>query len=137
MNITIAIIGALGLGTLTGVTIAIFLWWVINKVQDKKIIKLAKESNIIDQVDNTKPIIDERGQEEDERRRIEKIRQFEKLRRLGIGEQTTTKSNSFYTGKFQDGKDRGLSNNSDNNIKQNSGHSGIVKSDNRKSVKLD
>ena len=126
MNLLWSVVGAIGFGFLSGACLTFFIWFVYNKYMDKKIRRLAEKSNIIEQMDNTKPIIDERGQEEDERRRIEKIRQFEKLRRLGIGEQTVTKSNSFYTGQFEDGKGRGLSSDVTNNIKQDSRPTGSI-----------
>jgi hypothetical protein len=137
MNLIWSVMGAIFFGFLAGASGSFFLWYVYGRYSEWKLKKSVIKSDVINQLDNTKPVIDERGHEEDERKRIEKIRQFEKLRRLGIGEQTITKPVSFYTRKFEDGKGGGFSSSVINNAKQDSRSTGSPKSEDRRTIKFD
>ena len=109
MNYTLYIVFAIASGFMAGATGMFFFWWLYSKWHDKRLKKKIPAEHLADISINIKPTIDERGIKEDERRRIEKIRQFEKLRRTSIGESTINESNSFYTGKFENGERSGVS----------------------------
>ena len=99
MNIIFATILALLLGMIFGAVLAILGWFIMGKINDKKLKKNMPVEELAEQALNNKPTITEKEVAEDDRRRIEKIRQFEKLRRTDGKVQSAS---SFYSGKFED-----------------------------------
>ena len=133
MNLILATIFSIVSGMLAGGALAILFFLIYNKFKDKKIIKQIPAEELAEQALNNKPQISEKEVAEDDRRRIEKIRQFEKLRRVNGKVQSTP---SFYTGKFENEGRSNLQNESDRSNKLNSPNNGEDKSDDSGTIRF-
>lgn len=125
VNFVFAVLGAIIFGIIFGGAFAYWIWYVFNKLMDKKEKRNIPINEIKEQLFNTKPDKDERRLEENERERINKYRQFEKLRR---GE---SKTESFYSRKFEDERRSNIQNGFNRESKQ----SGLSNESNKRDIK--